>query len=560
MATPLLDCPNEVMVLIFRGPASNDHASSPSPALCQPPNLSLQDLRSLTLVSRRISDIANPILYQQSRDHHESSAVAWAASTGAIPTLNKALSFGLNIHDAATQALLHIAAQHGQDEVIHWLLDNGVNVDHHETHYCQPHPLGRHHSCPEGFGRYQLPLSHHIPALHVAICMGHISSTIALISRGASLRYRPCRCCLMGEGETRTHALIDAVYLGQHEIVEYLVNNTEANLNEADVAGAGIYVLATFEQPSMFTRLLDLGLDVNRTGSIYADSPLGQAFFFGSLILVETLLDRGARVDNAYIPENATTSWDPAPIHDLIMYSSTDEPQRDKVLRKLVDLGADVNKILAAGYGSNNETPLRCALFYGSSMDVKTIISAGAEVRLEDLRYFQQDLDPDDDWFEAMNGELFKKAEILMTHLTVSDKTVVSSTGKCLDWALNYLIHKGVFGRHLEKKPKKIAFKSVQKLSKAERAFLQRRVALLKVVIGCALDDDISDQHLDDVCTLDACDQNHGPCQALIKCVAAWDSIDARFQVSKSSFEAILQLSKNENQEALTDGDREEII
>ncbi|ETS74574.1 hypothetical protein PFICI_13058 [Pestalotiopsis fici W106-1] len=105
-------------------------------------------LSKLSRTSRHFHQIFNPYLYQSNRDHRASYAVGWAVQHRSFETLEKSLSYGLDINrhiqsrnitmerrDLGNQPLswvfrpIELAVARRHRDILKWLLDHGADPD-----------------------------------------------------------------------------------------------------------------------------------------------------------------------------------------------------------------------------------------------------------------------------------------------------------------------------------------------------------------------------------------------------------------------------------------------
>lgn len=362
-----------------------------------------RDLAAVVRSCRRLKSVAEDALYTLERDRHGSSAVRWAAEHGNIATLDKAFKHRLVIDEAdlsctPVSSPIQIAAFYGQDAAVAWFLDHGVDVTRSVLPICR---------CPvERTG-----------ILHVAICLGHVSTVQLLISRGAPLEYSEYE---FGDYAT-TDALLEASLHGLDTIVETLVKDYGMTMQRARGPwhqDALACAARSEKNVSTVRTLVGLGADVNGLHSEWNSSPLHMAISEGNFVVAHTLLDLGAKIRpfeydsdvdiNSDGEEDEETMGfvkvDMAPLHDTIVSigdrraptewnrrispaSSSDESymaEGDSLMRRLIELGADVNAELVGHWDADlwdRSSPLDLATAIGDTQDIAMLIAAGAEVK-----------------------------------------------------------------------------------------------------------------------------------------------------------------------------------
>lgn len=372
--------------------------------------LSQADIAAVAVSCRRLKSVAGDALYTHNRDRNRSSAVLWAAKCGNIATLYKAFKHGLVIDDTklpwtAECGPFQIAVTHGQDSAVAWLLDHGADL----TRRVPPHCCGRRTLIDETC------------ILHTAFCLGHASTAQLLISRGAPLEYTshlpfsPDLCT--------TTALLEASSNGFDAIVEILAKDYGMGLQRVGgpwYRDALSCAAMSDENVSTIRTLVGLGANVNGLHSDWDSSPLHAALDEGNFAVAHTLLDLGAGIhsqdyvsvldldnksgENEVGLDAARIYTDVAPLHDTIgsIYKAPTEwipgrpikrspveswrVERDRVLKRLLGLGLDINEELLGWWGNEYRepsSPLDLATELGDTQDMELLITAGAQVKSE---------------------------------------------------------------------------------------------------------------------------------------------------------------------------------
>ncbi|KAK7977946.1 hypothetical protein PG996_003997 [Apiospora saccharicola] len=185
------------------------------------------DLAHLATLHSALYHLVIPRLYKDNIRQRHAHCLFWAAKTGTLRTLSKALSYGadpntagpdeadtmemleayadytsLRIKVAWAQKVfgtpLHFAASLGHGEIVAALLDAGADIHAPSRGLCRCAFNGsrgyRVTSEAEGHGMNESirPLPNWLP-LHHAVCNGHLSTANLLLDRGASLQmcYEP---------------------------------------------------------------------------------------------------------------------------------------------------------------------------------------------------------------------------------------------------------------------------------------------------------------------------------------------------------------------------------
>lgn len=392
------------------------------------------DLAAVVRSCRRLKSVAEDALYTLDRDRYNSSAVRWAAEHGNIATLDQASKHGLVIHEEDLSCTpkygpIQTAILHGQDAAVAWFLDHGVDVTRPVSPICR---------C----------LIEKIGILHVAICLGHVSTVQLLISRGAPLEYSEYD---FGDFPT-TSALLEASLYGLDTIVETLVKDHGMTMQRARChwQNDALACAARLDKNvSTVKTLVGLGADVNGLHSEWNSSPLHMGIREGNFAIAHTLLDLGAKVrpfeydsdvdinseseDDEERMRTAIIKVDMAPLHDTIASigderaprewnrqsspeSSSDGSytmtERDCFMRRLIELGVDVNAELVGHWDADlwdRSSPLDVATAIGDTQDMAMLIAAGAEVKSRMLLLAWQDFDRD-------TRENTAKIELLLKH------------------------------------------------------------------------------------------------------------------------------------------------
>lgn len=364
-----------------------------------------RDIAALARSCRRLKAVAEDALYAFDRDYG-SSAVEWAAEHGIIETLDKAFKHRLVIDETDLTCTpefspFQTAVAHGQDSAVAWFLDHGVDVTREVHPHCRCHSfLNR--TC----------------ILHAAICHGHASTAQLLISRGAPLEYS---LYMSGNALIKTTtALLDASLCGLDTVVETLFKDHGMTLQRV----GGTWELDALacaamldENVSTIRTLVSLGADVNGLHSDWTSSPLYVAIDEGNFAVAHTLLDLGANVhpyeydtdahssseEDKEKMRSATIRVNVEPLHGTIVsiprrprareWHLIWKAERDRFMKRLIDLGVDVNKqSVGDRHGSS---PLDLASEVGDVQDMTMLIAAGAEVTSDMLLLAWEDSERD---------------------------------------------------------------------------------------------------------------------------------------------------------------------
>lgn len=402
----------------------------------------------MALTCRRLKDVAEDALYRNNRNHCGSSAVHWAAKHGNTATLTKALKYGLTIHQAT---LLHgpmrypiygfsplqTAVVHGQDSAVAWFLDNGADLAQKVSPRCL---------CAHSFSDTDIDGTTSI--LHTALCLRHVSTAQFLVSRGAPLEYdHRVPDPALFEGQLRnpedntTNALLDASLYGLDPIVKVLVLDHGMDLHQLDghnSADALSCAALSNDNVSTIKTLLSLGANVDGLGTEWQSSPLHIALRKGNFSVAHALLDAGAKItpheiDIEYAGEGekvkSSTIMEvrPTPLHDTIrsmvcwrggeQSNESWREERAAFMRRLIELGVDVNRSDRKLPRWQPSTPLDVATEYGDTRDMVVLLAAGAKVHSRMLNEAWETAD------DHAAGRL-RKMKILLKHGARLDEPV----------------------------------------------------------------------------------------------------------------------------------------
>ncbi|CAJ2501403.1 Uu.00g042560.m01.CDS01 [Anthostomella pinea] len=337
--------------------------------------LEQHDLWALAVVSRRFHHVFDPLLYTLNKDDRRSDAVHWAAYRGRIDILEKAHSHGLDLGLSGVYSRMYWACRSGNTAIVQWLLDHGVPVDG-----------------PREKRRLENVADSMLSALCFALMGKHQATMILLISRGACLRV----LTRVGVGMGR-HFLHLAAKEGLDAVVEYRITTTgiPANLQCESTRGTPLHFAVMEEGTEKIIRtLLSLGADMVTSQEL----PLTVAIRYRRFENATTLLEAGSPVS----PTSAQVHGLP-PMNACARlgghYSAGSEDwvgEKDKLLRKLIAVGADVE----ASY--QGVTPLGEAVARGTASAVYELVRAGGassvfdfEADLERLEKLLDDVLPD---------------------------------------------------------------------------------------------------------------------------------------------------------------------
>ncbi len=238
--------------------------------------------------------------------------------------------FDVNSSDDIGLTTLHLASEHGYQEIVKMLLEKGANVNLSTNTGATP--------------------------LLVASENGHTEVIEALIQRGADVNKANIN------GAT---PLLVASKNGHTEAIEALIQRG-ADVNKANINGETPLLVASKNgHTEAIKALIQRGADVNKA-NINDATPLLMATHNGHTEAIKALIQRGADVNKAHI--NGATP--------LLVASKMGHTE---AIEALIQRGADVNK--ANIYGA---TPLYIASQKGHKEIVELLLKKGATVDLVD--------------------------------------------------------------------------------------------------------------------------------------------------------------------------------
>ncbi|KAL8729051.1 MAG: hypothetical protein Q9166_004968 [cf. Caloplaca sp. 2 TL-2023] len=265
--------------------------------------------------------------------HMGTTALMKAASCGH----RELVSLFMNMHADPTKhnwygTILHGAAEAGEVDCIHELLDRGVDVNIEDDH-----------------GRV---------ALSCAAESGHIQAMCTLLERGADVNF-------FYRGK-RTPLLAAVKHAEPPDVIQTLLRY-HADPNIPSVYGSTALHMAARNgdhQEEVARMLLDYGADVNAPGE-RGHTPLDIAAAANSIVIMQLFLDRGAAID-------AQSDYGYTALDIAAHLGNVD------AVRLLVEKGA--NRETADELGN---TPLHLAEKYGHTAVVRLLRKEGAEKRAD---------------------------------------------------------------------------------------------------------------------------------------------------------------------------------
>lgn len=275
---------------------------------------------------------ANPKLVQ-CRDSSGWTALYYAANHGQAEMIRFLVAHGaaVNIADKDGDTPLHAAASWGDPAAIDALLKSGARIDAEDRNGYTP--------------------------LYDAVQAASTPATEALLEDHASTEIRR-----KDNGYTPLHSAAEGGYT---DIARLLLAHG-ANIEARDRAGyTPLNLAAWFGQTDMASLLLESNANVN-TRSNDGETPLTGAARKGSVEITTLLLEHGARVN----------------ARNLLGFTALDmaaEQDQAAVAEVLIENGADIN-----ARTNDGDTPLHWAAYYGSMNTAALLIEKGAEIDASD--------------------------------------------------------------------------------------------------------------------------------------------------------------------------------
>ncbi|OIW32706.1 ankyrin [Coniochaeta ligniaria NRRL 30616] len=275
-------------------------------------HLGVEDLHALCLAHSVLYAQINPELYSRDVKNRDSYSLFWAALNGKLSTVKIALEHGADVNRCRLKiqsdelesgySPLHLAAKHGHEEIVAWLLDRGAQIDapfvtvNINTHLLRALPP----VLQSGSG-FRMDTGDPYPwksrrALHVALAEYQPSVAKLLIDRGASLNFA-------GTGLADCTALYVAARTDLHSIIDLLANRLDFNVNQRNTFGSTAlhYACGARDErdnpaaAETVAKLLSLNANIEARDSDGA-TPLMVACCGGSKYAAYTLINAGANV------------------------------------------------------------------------------------------------------------------------------------------------------------------------------------------------------------------------------------------------------------------------
>ncbi|KAI0889608.1 ankyrin repeat-containing domain protein [Annulohypoxylon maeteangense] len=368
-----------------------------------------QHLAALALTNRRLHQVCNPILYRTERDLDQPSVVVWAAANDRIETLEKAVFFrlDLNARKPGLYSSLYIAVKYRNELIVAWLLDHGAAVD------------------IEPVIESPCAVDSNFSPLFLALNQGQSSVANLLIERGACLTFSvpefrtnntsyewgDVRYSPSDRYRELNSAISTASSFGLISVIRYLIQYKAMDINTPESNGRIClhHAIMAKQDWAMIKELIQLGADINWNTADGLCSPLSCAIQMGNFTIAHGLIDAGSRINTSFVPRLGLLhicTWDTCRFFDQEL-AQQQESDKDTLLKKLIDLGADVNGLDVENQAN---TPLKEAFVNGTLDAMLILIQAGAEV---DMEIVLEWIDGDRVW---VTDEYVKKAIMLMDH------------------------------------------------------------------------------------------------------------------------------------------------
>ncbi|KAL2782717.1 ankyrin repeat-containing domain protein [Aspergillus keveii] len=301
--------PNELLLLIW--------------AFLEP-----KEMNALIPTCRRFRDTFNNLLYQHAVQNCPDQVVAWVGEKGQLKTLQEFVRAGGNVTNSPETTPLFAAATHGQDIIIHALIELGADLD-------MISPKWRFDS-----------------ALFKAAAGGHLSTVRLLLDAGATVDAHRSGC------ET---SLMGAARGGHDDIILLLLDRgadpAAVNFNDRPVLSYALEGGCSL--PIIELLLKATPTDLLDETSEGEPTPLGFAAYQGNIPAAKLLLAAGASLDAG--------GRDNTPLRVAI------EAEEEDMVRFLLGMGADANE------GPAQYAPMPLAVNLGLDRILKNLLEQGAD-------------------------------------------------------------------------------------------------------------------------------------------------------------------------------------
>lgn len=346
----------------------------------------------LARTNRQLYELLTPVLYKYNVQREGGSAMFWAAQHGCIETLERIVSYGAEVNDNTASRFhvvhrsyypyrirrlhdtfftpLHIAAKFGQDGAVKWLLNHGARIEAMAHNLC---------ACQEGVvdiandSDFDPRLSPLVTPFHIAICNGRLRTTKLLVSRGAET-----------DGGVAS-PLHTAARFNNAGAISFLLEKCLVYIDEPDSQGYTPLHLACMEieDVSALETLLEIGADVEAQADD-GRTPLAFAcergYFKAALRLLAHGADPAVEWDGQTPIQAAALSMRHFFPHEAPPDPETWEDEREELIRRLLELGVDVNEV-----GGLGTTALHIAAGQQSlARTIQCLLDAGADVDAQD--------------------------------------------------------------------------------------------------------------------------------------------------------------------------------
>lgn len=327
----------------------------------------INDANALLQTCRRFHDIFQPLIYRFAVDQCCAAASQWTGKHGRIDILKRFIAAGDDniIHDPETTPLF-AAAQHGQTEMVQFLIAHGIDV----TMQLQAKDKYKFYNAPvlaaeNGHGaviRVLLDAGvdinwsgwQDVTALTAAVTNGDNDLVMFLYERGADISAK--------DGWERT-AFCYAAGRCDAAVVERLLESVPGELfDESDDLGmTPLSYAVECGNLDVVKLLVNRGVDI--IGPDRDNTPLRTAIRQNQIETVRFLLDAGACPNESQTPRQ----YAPLPL--------AAQCGDDEIVRMLLERGADIHYVLPWG-----ETPLIMAARGGHGAVVRRLVASGADV------------------------------------------------------------------------------------------------------------------------------------------------------------------------------------